>query len=94
MCCTYNVLVHGRLKFCSEKTQITITLVDPDVQINIQTYDIFTSNGGKRRPSLNEKIEHEESCSRDHAGHTHKASRISKAAVDNCGKGVDNFYLS
>ena len=29
-----------------------------------------------------------------HAGHTRKASRISKAAVDNCGKGVGNFYLS
>ena len=28
-----------------------------------------------------------------HAGHTRKASRISKAAVDNCGKGVGNFYL-
>ena len=28
------------------------------------------------------------------AGHTRKASRISKAAVDNCGKGVGNFYLS
>ena len=31
---------------------------------------------------------------RYHAGHTRKASRISKAAVDNCGKGVGNFYLS
>ena len=30
----------------------------------------------------------------DHAGHTRKASRISKAAVDNCYKGVGNFYLS
>ena len=30
----------------------------------------------------------------DHAGHTRKASRISKAAVDNRGKGVGNFYLS
>ena len=30
----------------------------------------------------------------DHAGHTRKASRISKTAVDNCGKGVGNFYLS
>ena len=29
-----------------------------------------------------------------HAGHTRKASRISKAAVDDCGKGVGNFYLS
>ena len=29
-----------------------------------------------------------------HAGHTRKASRMSKAAVDNCGKGVGNFYLS
>ena len=29
-----------------------------------------------------------------HAGHTHKASRISKAVVDNCSKGVCNFYLS
>ena len=29
-----------------------------------------------------------------HAGHTRKASRISKAAVDNCGKGVGNLYLS
>ena len=29
-----------------------------------------------------------------HAGHTRKALRISKAAVDNCGKGVGNFYLS
>ena len=29
-----------------------------------------------------------------HAGHTRKASRISKTAVDNCGKGVGNFYLS
>ena len=29
-----------------------------------------------------------------HAGHTRKASRISKAAVDNFGKGVGNFYLS
>ena len=29
-----------------------------------------------------------------HAGHTRKASRISKAAVDNCGKGVGNFELS
>ena len=29
-----------------------------------------------------------------HAGHTRKASRISKAAVENCGKGVGNFYLS
>ena len=29
-----------------------------------------------------------------HAGHTRKASRISKAAVDNSGKGVGNFYLS
>ena len=74
--------------------QITITLADPGVQINIQTYDIYTSNGGKRRPSLNAKIEHEESCSRDQAWHTRKASRISKAAVDNCGKGVGNFYLS
>ena len=33
-------------------------------------------------------------CSPIHAGHTRKASRISKAAVDNCGKGVGNFYLS
>ena len=31
---------------------------------------------------------------RDHAGHTRKAPRISKAAVDNCGKGVGSFYLS
>ena len=30
----------------------------------------------------------------EHAGHTRKASRISKAVVDNCGKGVGNFYLS
>ena len=30
----------------------------------------------------------------DHAGHTRKASRISKAVVDNCGKGVGNFYTS
>ena len=30
----------------------------------------------------------------DHAGHTRKASGISKAAVDNCDKGVGNFYLS
>ena len=30
----------------------------------------------------------------DHAGHTRKASRISKTALDNCGKGVGNFYLS
>ena len=29
-----------------------------------------------------------------HAGHTRKASRISKAVVDNFGKGVGNFYLS
>ena len=29
-----------------------------------------------------------------HAGHTRKASTISKAAVDNCDKGVDNLYLS
>ena len=29
-----------------------------------------------------------------HAGHTRKASQISKTAVDNCGKGVGNFYLS
>ena len=29
-----------------------------------------------------------------HAGHTRKASRISKAALDNCDKGVGNFYLS
>ena len=29
----------------------------------------------------------------EHAGHTRKASQISKAVVDNCGKGVDNFYL-
>ena len=29
-----------------------------------------------------------------HAGHTRKASWISKAAVDNCGKGMGNFYLS
>ena len=29
-----------------------------------------------------------------HAGHTRKASRISKKAVDNCGKGVGNLYLS
>ena len=33
-------------------------------------------------------------CFQYHAGHTRKASRISKAAVDNCGKGVGNFYLS
>ena len=26
-----------------------------------------------------------------HAGHTRKASRISKTAVENCGKGVGNF---
>ena len=31
---------------------------------------------------------------RPHAGHTHKASRISKAAEDNCCKGVGNLYLS
>ena len=30
----------------------------------------------------------------DHAGHARKASRISKAAVDNCGNWVGNFYLS
>ena len=30
----------------------------------------------------------------DHAGHTRKASRISKTVVENCGKGVGNFYLS
>ena len=30
----------------------------------------------------------------NHAGHTRKASRISKAVVDNCDKGVGNFYLS
>ena len=30
----------------------------------------------------------------NHAGHTRKASRISKTVVDNCGKGVGNFYLS
>ena len=30
----------------------------------------------------------------DHAEHTRKASRISKTAVENCGKGVGNFYLS
>ena len=29
-----------------------------------------------------------------YAGHTRKASRISKAAEDNRGKGVGNFYLS
>ena len=29
-----------------------------------------------------------------HAGHKGKASRISKAFVDNCLKGVGNFYLS
>ena len=29
-----------------------------------------------------------------HAGHTRKASRISKRVVENCGKGVGNFYLS
>ena len=29
-----------------------------------------------------------------HAWHTRKESRISKAAVGNCGKGVGNFYLS
>ena len=29
-----------------------------------------------------------------HAGHTRKTSGISKAAEDNCGKGVGNFYLS
>ena len=29
-----------------------------------------------------------------HAGHTRKASRISKAAIYKCGKGVGNFYLS
>ena len=29
-----------------------------------------------------------------HAVHTRKASQISKTAVDNCGKGVGNFYLS
>ena len=29
-----------------------------------------------------------------HAGHTRKASRISKAAVDNYSKGMGNFYLS
>ena len=29
-----------------------------------------------------------------HAGHTRKASRISKAAEDNCGKRLANFYLS
>ena len=34
------------------------------------------------------------SIKQEHAGHTRKASRISKAVVDNCGKGVDNFYLS
>ena len=28
------------------------------------------------------------------AGHTRKASRISKTVVENCGKGVGNFYLS
>ena len=28
-----------------------------------------------------------------HAGHTRKASRISKAVVDNCGKRVGNFHL-
>ena len=31
---------------------------------------------------------------RNHAGHTRKASRISKTVVENCGKGVGNFYLS
>ena len=30
----------------------------------------------------------------NHAGHTRKASRISKTAEDNCDKGVGNFYLS
>ena len=30
----------------------------------------------------------------EHAGHTRKASRISKTVVENCGKGVGNFYLS
>ena len=29
-----------------------------------------------------------------HAGHTRKASLISKTALDKCGKGVGNFYLS
>ena len=27
----------------------------------------------------------------NHAGHTRKASRISKTVVENCGKGVGNF---
>ena len=31
---------------------------------------------------------------KNHAGHTRKASRISKTVVDNCSKGVGNFYLS
>ena len=30
----------------------------------------------------------------EHAGHTRKASRISKTVVENFGKGVGNFYLS
>ena len=30
----------------------------------------------------------------NHAGHTRKASRISKTVVDNCDKGVGNFDLS
>ena len=34
------------------------------------------------------------SKNQDHAGHTRKASRIRKAAVDNCGKGMGNLYLS
>ena len=39
-------------------------------------------------------MESETAYDYNHAGHTRKASRISKAAVDNCDKGVGNFYLS
>ena len=50
-----------------------------------------------RKPvwTANINIGHRRSlCLFPHAGHTRKASRISKASVDNCGKEVGNLYLS